>query len=59
MTAQELITELEKLEDKDLELYVNVYGREYWISEIVYTDSNEVCFGIKEDFPCEEEDFDL
>ena len=55
MTAQELMTELEKLKDKDLDLYVNVHGREYWISEIIYTDSNEVCFGIKEDFPCGED----
>lgn len=59
MTAQELMTELEKLKDKDLDLYVNVRGREYWISEIAYSDCNEVCFGIKEDFPCGEEDFDL
>lgn len=59
MTAQELITELGKLEDKNLELYVNVHGREYWISKIAYSDCNEVCFKIKEDFSCGEEDFDL
>ena len=37
MTAQELINELEKLKDKDVDLYVNVHG--------------QVCFGIKTDFP--------
>jgi hypothetical protein len=51
MTAQELINELENLEDKDVELYVNIHGREFWISEIAYTDCNEVCFGIETDFP--------
>lgn len=55
MTAQELITELEKLEDKDLELYVNVHGREYWINKIAYFDCNEVCFKIKEDFSWDDE----
>ena len=38
MTAQELINQLEKLEDKDVELYVNVHGREFWISEIAYSE---------------------
>ena len=51
MTAQELINELEKLKDKDVDLYVNVHGREFWISEIAYSDCNEVCFGIETDFP--------
>lgn len=51
MTAQELINELEKLKDKDVDLYVNVHGREFWISEIAYSDCNEVCFGIQTDFP--------
>ena len=51
MTAQELINELEKLKDKDVDLYVNVHGREFWISEIAYSDCNEVCFGTETDFP--------
>lgn len=50
MTAQDLINELEKLEDKDVDLYVNVHGREFWISEISYFDCNEVCLGIETDF---------
>lgn len=54
MTVQELIKDLEKLEDKDLELYVNVHGREYWISKIAYSDCDEVCFKIKEDFDLDE-----
>lgn len=52
MTVQELIEALNKLPDKDLDLYVNVQGREFYINEIAYVDCNEVCFNVaKPDFP--------
>lgn len=50
MTVKELIEELKKLKDKDLDLYVNVHGREFYISNIAYIDQNEVCFGVSTDF---------
>lgn len=50
MTVNELIELLNNIDDKDKDIYVNVHGREYWISKIDYSDCNEVCFKIKEDF---------
>ena len=55
MTVNELIELLNNIDNKDKDIYVNVHGREYWLSKIAYSDCNEVCFKVKEDFSCGED----